>query len=180
MNSIQTAIPGVLILEPKIHGDSRGFFFESYNRRTFESIGITADFVQDNQSSSQKNVVRALHYQVRQPQAKLVRVILGRIFDVAVDVRRSSASFGKWVGVELSADNHRMLWIPRGFAHGFAVLSETAEVAYKADAFYAPEFERCIIWDDPAISIDWHLDGDAVLSAKDLAGRLLKDAEVFE
>jgi dTDP-4-dehydrorhamnose 3,5-epimerase len=180
MNSIQTALPGVLILEPKIHGDARGHFFESYNRRTFEKIGITADFVQDNQSKSQKNVVRALHYQVRQQQGKLVRAISGRIFDVAVDLSRSSPTFGKWVGVELSADNHKMIWIPRGFAHGFAVLSETAEVAYKSDAFYAPEFERCVLWNDPAISIDWHLTGEAVLSAKDKAGGLLRDAEVFD
>ena len=180
MKAIATALPEVLVLEPKIFGDVRGHFFESYNRRTLADLGITADFVQDNQSRSQKNVVRGLHYQVHQPQAKLVRVLSGRIFDVAVDIRRSSSTFGKWVGVELSAENHKTIWIPCGFAHGFSVLSETAEVAYKADAFYAPDFERCIVWNDPELAIDWHLTGEASLSAKDLMGKSLRDAEVFE
>jgi len=180
MKAIATALPEVLVLEPKIFGDVRGHFFESYNRRTLADLGITADFVQDNQSRSQKNVVRGLHYQVHQPQAKLVRVLSGRIFDVALDIRRSSSTFGKWVGVELSAENHKTIWIPCGFAHGFSVLSETAEVAYKADAFYAPEFERCILWNDPELAIDWHLEGEASLSTKDLAGKTLRDAEVFE
>src|SRR3569833_1286328 len=168
MNVIRTAIPEVLILEPKVFGDSRGHFFESYNRRAFESIGIKSEFVQDNQSKSQQNVVRALHYQIQSTQGKLVRAISGRIFDVAVDIRRSSPNFGKWVGAELSAENHKMLWVPRGFAHGFSVLSETAEVAYKADNFYSPEHERTILWNDPALAIDWNLAGEAVLSAKDL------------
>src|SRR4051812_1289318 len=140
MKVTPTEISDVLVLEPKVFGDARGHFFESYNRRAFEEAGIRADFVQDNQSKSQKNVLRGLHYQVQQTQGKLVRVIAGKIFDVAVDIRRSSKTFGKWVGVELSAENHKMIWIPRGFAHGFVVLSETAEVAYKADNFYAPEF----------------------------------------
>jgi dTDP-4-dehydrorhamnose 3,5-epimerase len=179
MNVTRMAIPEVLILEPKVFGDSRGHFFESYNRRGFESIGIKSDFVQDNQSQSQQNVVRALHYQIKNTQGKLVRAIAGRIFDVALDIRRSSSTFGKWVGVELSAENHKMLWIPRGFAHGFSVLSETAEVAYKADDFYSPENERTILWNDPDVSIDWHLAGEAVLSSKDLQGKLLRDAEVF-
>lgn len=179
MNVTRTAIPEVLILQPKIFGDARGHFFESYNRRGFEAIGIKSDFVQDNQSKSQQSVVRALHYQIKNTQGKLVRAVAGRIFDVAVDIRRSSPTFGKWVGVELSAENHKMLWIPRGFAHGFSVLSESAEVAYKADDFYSPENERTILWNDPDISIDWHLAAEAVLSPKDLQGKLLRDAEVF-
>ncbi len=179
MNVIRTAISDVLILEPKVFGDSRGYFFESYNRRAFEAAGITTDFVQDNQSKSQQNVVRALHYQIKNTQGKLVRALAGRIYDVAVDIRRSSPTFGKWVGVELSSDNYRMLWIPRGFAHGFSVLSETAVVAYKADEFYAPEHERTIVWNDPEIGIDWHLNGEPLLSSKDLEGKLLRDAEVF-
>jgi dTDP-4-dehydrorhamnose 3,5-epimerase len=179
MNVTRTAIPEVLILEPKVFGDARGHFFESYNRRSFETIGIDSEFVQDNQSKSEQNVVRALHYQLQQTQGKLVRAIAGRVFDVAVDIRRTSPTFGRWVGVELSSDNHKMIWIPRGFAHGFSVLSESAEVAYKADDFYAPEHERTIVWNDPDIGIDWHLAGEAVLSPKDLQGKLLREAEVF-
>ena len=180
MKAIATRIPDVLILEPKIFGDERGYFFESYNRREFENIGIKAEFVQDNQSKSQQNVVRGLHYQVKQTQGKMVRVISGLILDVVVDLRRSSQTFGKWVGVELSSENRRMLWIPRGFAHGFSVLSEEAEVAYKADDFWAPEWERSLLWNDPDIGIDWQLKGDPVLSGKDAAGKRLRDAEVFE
>jgi dTDP-4-dehydrorhamnose 3,5-epimerase len=179
MNVTRTAIPEVLILEPKVFGDARGHFFESYNRRSFETIGIDSEFVQDNQSKSEQNVVRALHYQLQQTQGKLVRAIAGRVFDVAVDIRRTSPTFGRWVGVELSSDNHKMIWIPRGFAHGFSVLSESAEVAYKADDFYAPEHERTIVWNDPDIAIDWQLPGEAVLSPKDLQGKLLREAEVF-
>lgn len=179
MNVTRTAIPEVLILEPKVFGDSRGHFFESYNRRAFEAFGIESNFVQDNQSKSQQNVVRALHYQIRQTQGKLVRAISGRIFDVAVDIRRSSPTFGKWVGAELTSENHKMLWIPRGFAHGFSVLSESAEVAYKADDFYAPEHERTILWNDSAIGIDWRVSGEPILSPKDLQGKHLRDAEVF-
>jgi dTDP-4-dehydrorhamnose 3,5-epimerase len=180
MNAIPTSIPDVLILEPKVFGDDRGYFFESYNLRVFEKIGIKAEFVQDNQSKSQQNVVRGLHYQIRQTQGKMVRALSGAILDVVVDLRRSSPTFGKWVGVELSDVNRRMLWIPRGFAHGFSVLSEEAEVAYKADDFWAPEWERSLLWNDPEIGIDWQLKGDAVLSPKDAAGKSLRDAEVFE
>jgi len=180
MKVTPTAIADVLVLEPKVFGDARGFFFESYNRRVFEEAGIRADFVQDNQSKSEKNVLRGLHYQIQQTQGKLVRAISGRIFDVVVDLRRSSPTFGQWVGAELSSENHKMLWVPRGFAHGFAVLSESAEVAYKADAYYAPQWERSLLWNDPEIGIDWHLEGEAILSAKDSAGKMLREAEVFE
>ncbi len=179
MKITRLAIHDVLLLEPKVFGDARGYFFESYNRRVFEQNGIFAEFVQDNQSRSQRNVLRGLHYQIDQMQGKLVRAIEGRIFDVAVDVRRDSATFGKWVGAELSAEKHNMLWIPRGFAHGFLVLSESAEVAYKADNFYAPEHERTLLWNDPEIGIKWPLDGEPILSPKDQAGKKLRDAEVF-
>lgn len=179
MNAIRTAIPEVLILEPKVFGDARGYFYESYNRRAFAEVGIATEFVQDNQSRSSKNVLRGLHYQVQQTQGKLVRALQGAIYDVAVDIRRSSPTFGKWVGVELSADNKRMLWIPRGFAHGFVTLTETAEVGYKADDYYGPAFERSIIWNDPDLKIDWPIEGEPVLAAKDAAGVLLRDAEVF-
>lgn len=180
MRVIPTALPGVLLLEPKVFGDERGFFFESYNRRAMaEEAGIAADFVQDNHSRSGCGVLRGLHYQIRQPQGKLVRVIAGEVFDVAVDIRRSSPTFGQWEGVALSAENKRMLWVPPGFAHGFLVLSEAAEFLYKTTDYYAPEFERCILWNDPDLAIAWPLQGAPLLSVKDQAGRLLKDAEVF-
>lgn len=180
MNAIETALAGVLILEPRVFGDDRGFFYESYNRKVLaEKAGITQDFVQDNHSRSARNVLRGLHYQIRQPQGKLVRVIAGEVFDVAVDVRRSSPTFGKWTGVSLSADNKRMLWIPAGFAHGFLVLSDYAEFLYKTTDYWAPEHERSIAWNDPELAIDWPLAGEPVLSAKDRAGLRLKEAEVF-
>ncbi|MEQ1545166.1 dTDP-4-dehydrorhamnose 3,5-epimerase [Methyloglobulus sp.] len=175
-----TAIPDVLILEPKVFGDERGFFYESFNARNFaEQIGIKANFVQDNHSKSAKNVLRGLHYQIQQPQGKLVRVVAGEVFDVAVDIRKHSQTFGQWVGVMLSADNKRQLWIPEGFAHGFIVTSETAEFLYKTTDYWAPEYERSILWNDPAIGIQWPLQGEPILSNKDIAGQLLCDAEVF-
>lgn len=181
MNVIKTEIPDVLILEPKVFGDSRGFFFESYNQRLLaDEAGITDSFVQDNHSRSAKNVLRGLHYQIQQPQGKLVRVVAGSVFDVAVDIRRSSATFGRWVGVELSAENKRMAWIPKGFAHGFLVLSEFAEFLYKTTDFWAPAYERSIAWNDPDLCIRWPLDTAPVLSAKDKTGVCLKDAEVFD
>ena len=181
MKVVQTEIPGVLVLEPKIFGDERGFFFESYNQKTLaELAGITGTFVQDNHSRSGKNVLRGLHYQIRQPQGKLVRVVAGSVFDVAVDLRNGSPTFGNWVGIELSAENKRMAWIPQGFAHGFLVLSEFAEFLYKTTDFYAPQFERCIRWDDPAIGIRWPLAGTPVVSAKDCDGLPLARAEMFE
>ena len=181
MNVIQTSLPEVLVIEPKVFGDSRGFFFESYNHRRFvESTGVDVQFVQDNHSRSSRGVLRGLHYQLQQAQGKLVRVTEGRVFDVAVDVRRSSPRFGQWVGVELSADNHRQMWVPPGFAHGFLVLSESADFLYKTTDYYAPEHERCILWNDPAIGIEWPLgDIQPRLSAKDEKGVLLREAEVF-
>ena len=179
MKVIPSRLPEVLVIEPKVFGDSRGFFFESWNEREFEKAGIGARFVQDNQSRSARNVVRGLHYQIRQPQGKLVRVTAGEIFDVAVDVRRSSPNFGKWIGTRLSADNKTTMWIPPGFAHGFAVLSDHADVLYKTTDYYAPEFERAVLWNDPDIGIDWPLLGTAVLSAKDAAGVPIRRAEVF-
>jgi len=180
MNVIRTALPEVLILEPKVFGDARGFFMESYNARAFrEATGLDVDFVQDNHSRSTRGVLRGLHYQLKQPQGKLVRVVRGAVFDVAVDVRRSAPTFGQWVGVELTEDNHRELWVPEGFAHGFLVLSESADFLYKTTDYYAPEHERCIAWDDPAIGIQWPLDGAPKLSAKDQAGIPLVEAEVF-
>lgn len=180
MHVQKTAIPDVLIIEPKVFGDERGFFYESFNQKTLvEAAGITDNFVQDNHSRSAKNVLRGLHYQVKQPQGKLVRVVVGEVFDVAVDVRRSSPTFGQWVGVHLSAENKRMFWVPKGFAHGFLVLSDYAEFLYKTTDFYAPEYERSILWNDPDLGIAWPLDGQPVLSAKDMAGVRLKDAEVF-
>ena len=179
MKVIPSRLPEVLVIEPKVFGDSRGFFFESWNEREFEKAGIGARFVQDNQSRSARNVVRGLHYQIRQPQGKLVRVTAGEIFDVAVDVRRSSPNFGKWIGTRLSADNKTTMWIPPGFAHGFAVLSDHADVLYKTTDYYAPEFERAVLWNDPDIGIDWQLLGTAVLSAKDAAGVPIRRAEVF-
>ena len=181
MNVIKTEIPDLLILEPKVFGDSRGFFFESYNQRLLaDDAGITDSFVQDNHSRSARNVLRGLHYQIQQPQGKLVRVVAGSVFDVAVDIRRSSPTFGRWVGIELSAENKRMAWIPKGFAHGFLVLSEFAEFLYKTTDFWAPAYERSIAWNDPDLRIAWPLDGAPVLSAKDKTGVRLKDAEVFD
>ncbi len=180
MNIIKTEIPDVLIIEPKVFGDARGFFFESFNSRSFAAAtGLSPAFVQDNHSRSAKNVLRGLHYQIRQPQGKLVRVAAGEVFDVAVDLRRNSPTFGKWTGTTLSAENKRMMWVPEGFAHGFLVLSESADFLYKTTDYYAPEHERCLVWNDPAIGIQWPLSGDPVLAAKDIAGKRLGDAEVF-
>ena len=180
MQIVQTAIPEVLIIEPQVFGDERGFFFESFNQQKFERLtGVKAEFVQDNHSKSAKNVLRGLHYQIQQPQGKLVRVVAGEVFDVAVDVRRHSSTFGKWVGVLLSAENKRQLWVPPGFAHGFLVLKEATEFLYKTTDYYAPQHERCIRWDDPEIGIQWPLDGNPLLSAKDQAGLSLNQAEVF-
>lgn len=179
MNVNETGLPGVLILEPKVFGDERGFFMESYNRRVFAELGLPTDFVQDNHSRSARGVLRGLHYQIQQPQGKLVRVVRGAVYDVAVDLRRSSPTFGRWEGVELSEENRRMLWIPPGFAHGFLVLSDYADFLYKTTDFYAPEHERCIAWNDPAIGIAWPFEGEPVLSAKDQAGKALAQAEVY-
>ena len=177
----KTAIDGILLLESKLFGDARGFFFESYNRRMFEqATGVDAEFVQDNHSRSAKRVLRGLHYQIRQAQGKLVRVTLGEIWDVAVDLRRSSASFGRWVGTTLSADSRRMIWIPAGFAHGFVVLSEYAEVQYKATDYYAPEHERTLLWNDPALAIGWPFSGEPVMAEKDRRGLPLERAETFD
>lgn len=175
-----TAIPDVLIIEPKVFGDTRGFFYESFNQKAFnEATGQDVNFVQDNHSSSAKGVLRGLHYQIQQPQGKLVRVVRGAVFDVAVDIRKGSPTFGKWVGVELSEDNHRQLWVPPGFAHGFLVTSESADFLYKTTDYYAPEHERCIVWNDPAIGIQWPLTAEPSLSAKDQQGLALRDAETF-
>ena len=179
MKVIPTSIPDVLIIEPKVFGDTRGFFMESFNARTFdEAVGRHVEFVQDNHSRSTKGVLRGLHYQMQQPQGKLVRVARGAVFDVAVDIRKSSATFGQWVGVELSEDNHRQLWVPAGFAHGFLVLSESAEFFYKTTEYYAPEYERCIAWNDPAIGIEWPLSDAPQLSIKDQAGVCLNQAQL--
>jgi dTDP-4-dehydrorhamnose 3,5-epimerase len=180
MQAVSTDLPGVIILEPKVFGDQRGFFYESFNARSFaEATGLEREFVQDNHSRSQRGVLRGLHYQVQQTQGKLVRVTAGEVYDVAVDIRSSSPTFGRWVGVHLSADNNRQLWIPEGFAHGFAVLSEYAEVLYKTTDYYAPEHERCIRWDDPTLAIDWPLQEAPQLSAKDQNGTLLTAAQLF-
>jgi len=182
MNVIPTSIPDVLILEPRVFGDSRGFFLESFNARAFHAaVGREVNFVQDNHSRSQRGVLRGLHYQIRLPQAKLVRVTRGSVLDVAVDLRRNSSSFGQSVIVELSEENNRQIWLPEGFAHGFLVLSESADFLYKASEFYAPEQERCLLWNDPALNIDWRLQGmTPVLSVKDQSGLLLDQCEVFE
>jgi dTDP-4-dehydrorhamnose 3,5-epimerase len=180
MNVVPTEIPEVLIIEPKVFEDDRGFFFESFNRRSFaEKTGVEADFVQDNHSRSSQDVLRGLHYQIQQPQGKLVRVVAGAVFDVAVDIRKSAPTFGKWVGCLLSAENKRLLWVPVGFAHGFLVVSQTAEVLYKATDYYAPGQERCILWNDPDLAINWELTAPPVLSAKDQAGQPFKAAELF-
>jgi len=177
MQVTRTEIPDVLILEPKLFGDARGFFLESYNQRSFqEATGLTVDFVQDNHSRSRKGVLRGLHYQVQQPQGKLVRVVRGAVFDVAVDIRVGSPTFGRWVGVELSEDNHRQLWIPPGLAHGFVVLTEVADFLYKTTDYYAPAHERCLMWNDPEVGIAWpDLGEPPLLSAKDQQGHALKD-----
>jgi dTDP-4-dehydrorhamnose 3,5-epimerase len=177
---IPTAIPAVLIIEPKVFGDARGFFFESFNQRAFsQATGLDVNFVQDNHSRSAKGVLRGLHYQIQQPQGKLVRVVRGAVFDVTVDIRRSSPTFGQWVGVELTEDNHRQLWIPPGFAHGFYVLSDSADFLYKTTDYYAPEFERSLVWNDPKIAIAWPFSMQPIVSAKDSQGMSLTDAEVF-
>lgn len=180
MRIIETGIRDCLIVEPKVFGDARGFFYESYNQNKFEQlIGYPVSFVQDNHSRSSQGVLRGLHYQIRQPQGKLVRVTYGEVFDVAVDIRRSSPSFGQWVGVNLSAENKRMLWIPEGFAHGFAVLSENAEFLYKTTDYWAPQHERCIAWNDTTLAIDWPLSSPPQLSEKDSVGVALDKAELF-
>ena len=181
MNATPLAIPDVILFEPKVFGDDRGFFFESFNQARFEeAVGHAVSFVQDNHSKSTRGVLRGLHYQIQQPQGKLVRVAQGEVFDVAVDIRRSSPTFGKWVGALLSAENKHQLWVPEGFAHGFVVLSETAEFLYKTTNYYAPAHERSILWNDPDLAIDWKFDGQPLLSAKDQAAKTLNEAEVFQ
>ena len=182
MQATRLAIPDVMLIEPKVFGDARGFFFESFNQRAFnDATGTDHHFVQDNHSRSSRGVLRGLHYQIQRPQGKLVRVVQGAVFDVAVDIRKSSPTFGKWVGAELSADNHRQLWVPPGFAHGFLVLSDTAEFLYKTTDYYAPEYERCIVWNDPSISVEWPIFvQNPTLSAKDQKGSFLNEAEVFD
>lgn len=180
MNVLPTRIPDVLILEPKVFGDARGFFFESYNARDFtEKTGINATFVQDNHTRSAKNVLRGLHYQIKQPQGKLVRATAGEVFDVVVDLRQNSTTFGQWVAVTLSSENKRVLWIPPGLAHGFLVVSDHAEILYKTTDYWAPAHERCIAWDDPRLNISWPLDGAPLLSPKDRNGARFLSAEVF-
>jgi dTDP-4-dehydrorhamnose 3,5-epimerase len=181
MNAIPLAIPDVVLLEPRVFSDSRGFFFESFNQREFEqTIGRSACFVQDNHSCSRKNVLRGLHYQVTRPQGKLIRVVAGEVFDAVVDLRRQSPTFGRWVGQVLSAENRKQLWIPEGFAHGFIALSEYAECLYKATDYWVPESERCIIWNDPALAIDWPITGLPLLSARDQQAGSFDSAEVFD
>jgi len=180
MQVIPAAIPDVLLIEPKVFGDARGFFLESWNERAFLKAGIKARFVQDNHSRSARNVVRGLHYQIKQPQGKLIRVTAGEVFDVAVDIRRSSPTFGKWIGNKLSGENKLMMWIPPGFAHGFSVLSEYAEFLYKTTDYYSPEHERTILWNDPDLAISWQVSGEPLLSANDRASIPFKKAEVFD
>jgi dTDP-4-dehydrorhamnose 3,5-epimerase len=180
MNVIQTTIPDLLVLEPKVFGDERGFFLESFNAAAFqEATGQKVVFVQDNQSRSARNVLRGLHYQIRQTQGKLVRVVRGAVFDVTVDIRKSSRTFGQWFGIELSETNHRQLWVPPGFAHGFVVLSDSADFLYKSTDYYAPAHERCIVWNDPQIGIEWPMKWAPQLSTKDQAGLALNQAELF-
>jgi len=180
MQVIKTNIPDVLIIKPQVYGDDRGFFLESFNERDFfEKTGLSPKFVQDNHSRSIKNVLRGLHYQIQQPQGKLVRVVIGEVFDVAVDLRKSSPTFGAWSGCLLSAENKRQFWIPEGFAHGFLVLSESADFLYKATNYYAPQYDRTLFWNDPEIGIDWPTEAVPILSDKDQKGLLLKQAEVF-
>ncbi len=177
-----TTLPEILVLEPRVFEDSRGYFIQSYNEQKFEQIVGTARFVQDNQSGSHSGVLRGLHYQIQQPQGKLVRVVVGEIYDIAVDIRRSSPTFGKWVGEKLSVENRKQLWLPPGFAHGFYVLSDWAEVLYKTTDYYAPQYERTLLWNDPALAIDWQLSAGVapVLSAKDIEGKPLSEAELFD
>jgi dTDP-4-dehydrorhamnose 3,5-epimerase len=180
MKVTAASIPDVLLIEPKVFGDERGFFYESFNQQAwYEATGLNTVFVQDNHSRSVKNVLRGLHYQIHHPQGKLVRVVAGEVFDVAVDIRRSSMTFGKWVGVTLSAENKRQMWIPAGFAHGFLVVSSCAEFLYKTTDYWYPEYERCIAWNDPDLAIDWPLEGEALLAGKDAAGLRLTSAELF-
>ena len=180
MKVTQTAIPDLLIIEPKVFGDERGFFFESFNRRKFAAAtGLDVDFVQDNHSRSAKGVLRGLHYQIQHPQSKLVRVVQGAVLDIAVDIRKSSPTFGQHVALELSAENKRMFWIPQGFAHGFVVLTDTAEFLYKTTDYYYPEHERCILWNDPPLKIDWRLQTPPSLSGKDAQGKTFGEAELF-
>jgi dTDP-4-dehydrorhamnose 3,5-epimerase len=179
MNVLPTQIPDVKIIEPKVFGDERGFFYESWNARAFAEAGIADTFVQDNHSRSARNVLRGLHYQIEKPQGKLVRVVVGEVFDVAVDLRRSSQTYGKWVGVRLSAENKRMLWMPAGFAHGFLVTSDHAEFLYKTTDFYAPEHERTIAWNDTELNIDWPVDGQPLVSEKDAGGVYFAEAETY-
>jgi len=179
IKKIPTSLPGVFVLEPRVFGDERGFFLESYSERVFAAAGISDRFVQDNHSFSSKNVLRGLHYQIQQAQGKLVRVADGEILDVAVDLRRSSSTFGKWEAVRLSGSNKRMMWVPAGFAHGFLVTSETAHVLYKTTNYYAPEYERTLAWNDPELKIKWELDGEPMVSAKDQRGVTLREAETF-
>ena len=180
MKATRLAIPEVVLIEPKVFGDARGFFFESFNQQAFnEATGTNHDFVQDNHSRSSKGVLRGLHYQIQQPQGKLVRVVRGSVFDVAVDIRTSSPTFGQWVGAELTEENQHQLWVPPGFAHGFVVLSESADFLYKTTDYYAPAHERCIAWNDPDLAVDWRFDGTPSLSAKDAQGVAFKNAEVF-
>lgn len=180
MKATPLAIPDVVLIEPKVFCDERGFFFESFNQAQFEAaIGKPVQFVQDNHSRSVKNVLRGLHYQIKQPQGKLVRTVQGEIFDVVVDLRKSAKTFGQWVGVHLSAENKKQLWVPEGFAHGFVVLSELAEVLYKTTDYYVPEFERSLLWNDPTLNIDWPLKDEPKLAAKDAAAKRFADAEFF-
>ena len=180
MKAIATAIPDILIIEPAVFGDARGFFFESWNRRAFaDLVGRDVEFVQDNHSASARGVLRGLHYQVKQAQGKLVRVVAGEVYDVAVDLRRSSPTFGRWVGERLSAENRRMMWVPAGFAHGFVVLSESAEFLYKTSDYYAPEHERTLLWNDPAVGVEWPLEAAPLLKPEDAAGTPLAQAETF-
>ncbi len=179
MNILPTAIADVVLIEPRVFGDERGFFYESYNRRTFSELGIPQEFVQDNHSRSRRGVLRGLHYQIEHTQGKLVRAIVGSVYDVAVDLRRSSPTFGQWVGMELSAENRRMAWIPPGFAHGFVVTSDVAEFRYKTTDYWAPPHERCLLWNDPALAISWPLDGEPTIAAKDAAGLPLAQCETF-
>ena len=179
MKKKETSLPGVLMLEPRVFGDDRGFFLESYNQRVFAELGIRDPFVQDNHSYSGRNVLRGLHYQIQKPQGKVVRVITGEIVDITVDLRQSSATFGKWESFRLSGDNKRMLWVPAGFAHGFCVASETAHVMYKTTDFYAPEHERTLAWNDPALHIDWQLEGEPIISGKDQRGQKFSECEKF-
>ncbi|GAB7521237.1 dTDP-4-dehydrorhamnose 3,5-epimerase [Paraburkholderia sp. 2C] len=175
-----TALPEVKLIEPKVFGDARGFFLESFNEREFaEKVGVAARFVQDNHSRSAKGVLRGMHYQIQHAQGKLVRVVAGEVFDVVVDIRRRSPNFGKWVGFNLSAENHRQMWVPEGFAHGFLVLSETADFLYKTTDYWYPEYERCLAWNDPGVGIQWPMEGEPVMAEKDRAGRNLSEADVY-